>query len=333
MDAMDFTQVIPRLRVLENRLLDKPKFDRMIDSSSAEDALKILQETEYINVSKEISHPKEYEVILSNELKRVFNMIYDATPHKEVVDIMSIKYDFHNIKVLIKAKLLDKNFDEILIPVGTIEIKKLKNAIDENNYRDIPNLMGKAIETAFEDFSKEKDPQRIDLIVDNLQYDHMYEIANRLDDPFIEKYVDKLIDLSNIRTLLRVKKQKKGREFLNCSLIDGGKIDKDRILVLLNDSIENVYGKLSYTDYGGVLKNGIEQYTKIGSSSELEKLSDNYIMRFMKDAKYISFGPEPIIAYIYAKENEIKNIRIIMVGKLNNIPSEVIRERLREGYV
>ncbi|MDU7110698.1 MAG: V-type ATP synthase subunit C, partial [Clostridium perfringens] len=33
------------------------------------------------------------------------------------------------------------------------------------------------------------------------------------------------------------------------------------------------------------------------------------------------------------KENEIKQIRTIMVGKLNNITKEVIRERLRDGYV
>ena len=36
---------------------------------------------------------------------------------------------------------------------------------------------------------------------------------------------------------------------------------------------------------------------------------------------------------IYAKETEIKIIRIIMVGKLNNIPAEVVRERLRDIYV
>jgi V/A-type H+-transporting ATPase subunit C len=260
-------------------------------------------------------------------------MIYDATPHKEVADIMSIKYDFHNLKVLIKAKLLEKNFDDMLITVGTMELKKLKNAIEDSNYRDLLSILRITIENVFEDFSKEKDPQRIDLIADKYQYKYMNDVAEELDNPFIKNYVDKLIDLSNIRTLLRVKKQKKQREFLSCSLLDGGKIDKDKILALLNDSIENIYGKLSYTDYVSVLKNGIEQYTKTGSSSELEKLSDNYIMRFMKDAKYISFGPESIIAYIYAKENEIKNIRMIMVGKLNNMPSEVIKERLREGYV
>lgn len=56
-------------------------------------------------------------------------------------------------------------------------------------------------------------------------------------------------------------------------------------------------------------------------------------MNMMRDAKIIPFGVEPVIAYIYAKETEIKIIRIIMVGKLNNIAAEVIRERLRDIYV
>ena len=42
---------------------------------------------------------------------------------------------------------------------------------------------------------------------------------------------------------------------------------------------------------------------------------------------------EPIVAYIYAKQTEIKNIRIILTGKLNNINSKTIKERLRESYV
>ena len=80
-------------------------------------------------------------------------------------------------------------------------------------------------------------------------------------------------------------------------------------------------------------KNGVEDYTKSGSAGVLEKLVDNYIMNMMKEAKMIPFGGEPLLAYIYAKETEIKVVRIIMVGKLNNIAEEVIRERLRDIYV
>lgn len=100
MDKMQFTQVIPRLRVLETRLLDKTKLDRMIDSNSAEDALKVLQETEYANVMSNIKRPEDYEEILSAELKRIYHEMYDMSPSKELIDLMGIRYDYHNLKVI-----------------------------------------------------------------------------------------------------------------------------------------------------------------------------------------------------------------------------------------
>ena len=46
-----------------------------------------------------------------------------------------------------------------------------------------------------------------------------------------------------------------------------------------------------------------------------------------------AFGISPLIAYILARETEIKAVRIILSGKHNNLPQETIRERLREMYV
>jgi len=65
----------------------------------------------------------------------------------------------------------------------------------------------------------------------------------------------------------------------------------------------------------------------------IEKLFDNKLIEYVKSAKYISYGIEPLAAYLIAKENEIKIARIIMAGKLAGIPSELIRERMRETYV
>ena len=65
----------------------------------------------------------------------------------------------------------------------------------------------------------------------------------------------------------------------------------------------------------------------------LDKFCDNYIMKYMKEAKLKSLTIEPIVAYTYAKQTEIKNIRIIFTGKFNNIGAEKIKERLRESYV
>lgn len=333
MDAMQFTQVIPRIRVLETRLLDKAKIDRMIDSNSAKEALRVLQETEYANVMTEVKRPEDYEYMLSAELKKVYHEAYDMTPVKSLVDIMSIKYDYHNIKVILKGMFLKKDFSDILIPVGSIEVSKLKNWIETNSLSEFNSIMRKAIEEVLESFNKTKDPQQIDIILDRYMFEEMLTIAKELQDTFSEKYVKASIDLTNIKGLLRIKKQNKGREFLLSMVIKGGHIDEETLVTLLNDSPENIISKLSYTDYSEVLKNGVEDYIKSGSVSLLEKLVDNYIMDLMKEAKMIPFGGEPLLAYIYAKETEIKVVRIIMVGKLNNITGEVIRERLRDIYV
>ncbi|MBY0755165.1 V-type ATP synthase subunit C [Clostridium sardiniense] len=333
MDSMEFTQVIPRLRVLETRLLDKAKIDRMIDGDSANEALKVLQESEYANVMTGVKRAEDYEEVLSKELKRVYELMYDASPSKSLIDLMSIKYDYHNIKVLLKGIFLNKDLSDMLIPVGKINLSLLKHNIDNNNMADLPSAMRNGIEKTKEVFEGTKDPQQIDIILDNAMFEEMREIARELDDRFVDKYVSALIDLTNLKTLLRVKKQNKNRDFLQEVIINGGAIDEDTLVALINDAPENISNKLAFTNYNEVIKIGIEDYTKTDSASLLEKLVDNYIMDMMKEAKFIPFGVEPILAYVYAKETEIKVIRIIMVGKLNNISGEVIRERLRDIYV
>lgn len=333
MDAMKFTRVVPRLRVLETRLLDKAKLDRMIDSDSAEEAMKVLQETEYANVMSNVKRAEDYENMLSEELNRVYHEMYSMTPVKELVDLMSVKYVYHNLKVILKGIFLDKDLSEMIINIGNKDYNKMKFALESRSLVDFNPIERKAIEEAFDDFESKKDPQRIDIILDKYLYKEMLEIVKDLKDKFAEKYVRASIDLSNVKTLLRVKKQNKDREFLLSVVIDGGFIDKDTIVALLNDSNENIASKLSYTNYADILKNGVDDYIKSGSAGLLEKLVDNYIMDLMKAAKMIPFGGEPLLSYIYAKETEIKVVRIIMVGKLNNIAGEVIKERLRDIYV
>lgn len=333
MDSMVFTQVIPRLRVLETRLLDKSKLERIIDSNSGEEALKILGETEYANVMGNVKKIEDYEEVLSAELKRVYKLLYEISPVKSVIDVMSLKYDYHNLKVLVKGKILNKDFSNMIVPVGTIDVSKLKSFIDNEYYRDLSPVMRKYLEEVFKDYETTKDPQRIDTILDKGMFEELLLLDKEIKDSFLHKYIVTLVDLTNLKTLLRVKKQNKGREFFSDVMILGGTIDKDKLFALLNDSAENISSKLSYTDYSEILKLGIESYVKDGSSALFEKLSEDYIMNLMKKAKYISFGMEPILAYVYAKETEIKLLRIIMVGKLNNITGEVIRERLRDSYV
>jgi V/A-type H+-transporting ATPase subunit C len=88
-----------------------------------------------------------------------------------------------------------------------------------------------------------------------------------------------------------------------------------------------------YSLYAAVVEEGIQTYQKTDSLTRFEKLADDFLLNNIKQAKYLTFGPEPLAGYLLAKENELKLIRIIMVGKINRLPTEEIKERLRDVYV
>lgn len=333
MNVMQFTQALSRIWVLETRLLDKAKVERMLEANSADEVLKILSDTEYVNLMGSLKRANDYEVVLSAELKRVYNLVYELCPVNEIVDLMSIKYRYHNLKVLLKGKFLGKDFSNMLIDLGKEDLSDLKRKIDADNYNELKGNIQKAVEEAVIDFEANKDPQKIDIIVDSFMYKELVDIKKSVNYKFTDKLVDAMIDSTNIKTLLRVKKQGKGREFASEVIVSGGAIDKDTLVSIINETPENIISKLSFSVYSDMIKDGIEGYISTNSANLLEKLSDNYVMDLMKGAKLVTFGPERILSYIYAKETEIKIIRIIMVGKLNNIAEEVIRERLRDLYV
>jgi len=332
MNNMDFTQAVARLRVLETRLLNKVMIDRMIDSDSANDVLKILQENEYASLMGNVKRAEDYNILLKEELKRVYFLMYEISPESIIVDIMSLKYDYHNIKVMLKGRALDEDLSHMLIPVGTVNIEKLKLLLTTMEYKELNANMRDAILEVEKVFKESKDPQKIDIILDKYMYLDMLTKAKETNVEFIINYVKRSIDFSNIKSIIRLKKQEKDVSFFNEVILSGGDLDYDILLRAFNEPIENMAAKFSSTKYGEIVRMGLDEYIKIGKLSSLEKLSDNYIMENLKVAKYVAFGPDPIFAYIAAKETEIKIIRIIMVGKLNNVDTTVIRERVREVY-
>ncbi|MFA5577067.1 MAG: V-type ATP synthase subunit C [Tissierellaceae bacterium] len=333
MDRMDYIQAVTRTRVLETRLLSRARLERMVDAKDMEDLLKVLGETEYANVMGGLARVEEYERILSSELERVYKLMYEISKDRIVVDLLALKYDYHNLKVVIKEKILQKDLEEMYMSIGSMDFLKIKMDYLAGNLRDMDPNLREAIEEVERDFEINEDPQRIDIIIDKYYFSHLYQLAESTDIPLFIDYVKDLIDFTNIRTLIRVKKQNKDIKFLEEVVVPNGKIARDDIVLSINDSIEGIAAKFKSYDVGPDIRKGLEKYQESNRLSEFEKLMDDYLMDINKPSKYVNFGPEPIFSYILAKETEIKALRIIMVSKLNKLSPDDIRERLRDLYV
>ena len=331
MDRMDYGQSVVTIRVLEKRLLTRNRLERMIEAETPEEVLKLLGETEYSQDMADIHGSQDYEIILKRETERVFSIVRNMIKNTGIVDVLSLKYDYHNLKVLLKSKITGKDFSSLLMQAGTIDASKFKVKF-ESQSNDLPQEIMEAIDEVQKDFEENHNPQRIDIIVDKHYFRNLSRLAKEIDVKVITDYVEGLIDFQNMITLFRVQKQKRDARFLETVIFEGGTISKNKIVASINDNTDTILNKFKKEKLGSYLVKGLEAFSETKRLSELEKISDNYLMELNKESKYVVFGPEPLFTYLVAKEREINAVRMIMVSKINNISSDKIRERLRETY-
>lgn len=330
MDRSKFIQSSTRLRVMEKELLKSENFIRASETETLEDALRSLSDTVYNKYINKISSPTEYEYILKEELTRFYDELFDISPSKIPIRLITLKYFYHNLKVLIKEDIGKKDLKDLYMNIGDFDLKEYRDALVKGNKR---NKNIELIQRVEELYEEKKDPQLIDIYIDNAYFTELLELAEESQvDLFIE-YAKNLIDFTNIRTLLRAKKQEKDVEFLRQIIIEGGNVRKETYLDLLNREVSSdtdVFKKLEIYKY---IKEALDSFKERGNLSDFEREMDNYFIDLIKDVKYITYGPEVIFANVLAKEMEIKNLRIILVSKLNGLDSEFIREKLRDTYV
>ena len=331
MARMDYGQSVVTIRILEKRLLTRNRLERMIEAQTPEEVLKLLGETEYSQDMADIHGSQDYEIILKRETERVFSIVRNMIKNTGIVDVLSLKYDYHNLKVLLKSKITGKDFSSLLMQAGTIDASKFKVKF-ETQSNDLPQEIMEAIDEVQKDFEENHNPQRIDIIVDKHYFRNLSRLAKEIDVKVITDYVEGLIDFQNMITLFRVQKQKRDARFLETVIFEGGTISKNKIVASINDNTDTILNKFKKEKLGTYLVKGLEAFSETKRLSELEKISDNYLMELNKESKYVVFGPEPLFTYLVAKEREINAIRMRMVSKINNISSDKIRERVRETY-
>ena len=157
--------------------------------------------------------------------------------------------------------------------------------------------------------------------------------SSLLGNDFVVGYVKLLIDILNINTFVRLRKIRKPETFLQKVFLEGGQIDLKTLLDSYNDTYQVLGEKLDIYGFREIMEVGAAKVEETGKYSLLERLCDDIKVRYIQGAKFVTTGIEPIAAFYIAKENEIKNLRMVLTGKLAGIAEETIKERLRETYV
>lgn len=321
-----YPYAVARVRVLEKKLLNRQLFIQMAEAKTPEEALRILVDSGSYGEQSSGLDVHDFESLLANELTKTYEIIRGLAPEEKFVDVFLYKNDYHNLKVLIKEEISGVDGDKYLIDGGTIAVQKLKEMIENRNFSDMPIIMSNAVKEAYDVYSKTQNGQMIDLCLDRAVFRNMKKTADESENKFVIKYVNRVCDLTNLKSFMRVKSMKKDLNMFLNVFVDGGTLDRDMFAAAFSSDTPAVIFKS--TVYSDVCRDGMSHGFTV-----FEKLCDDYIMEYVKGAKFMPLTLEPLIAYLYAKESEVKTIRIIMTSKLNNIDADTIKERLRDAYV
>jgi len=329
------------IRKLDREIMTKELMESLLKSNDIIAALKILNESDFFQSNFDISSPNDYENALNMERLHYYDIIKNiskVSPFHFLYFTFASKYDFQNLKIFIKSKFLKSEVPEDFISkIYTIKPSKLKAAIFDEKFEEIPHSYEFLIKKTILEYQKHRDPEKIDFILDKERY---LMVLNKIkeveiiepEELFMKRFIRMNIDLHNIINCIRAKIRGEKKNFAKEFVIPSGDFKIGKIIEIFDSPLTTWIEKLTFTDYKNIIEEGITAYKKSNTLMEIERLKDNFILNFTKIGKYITFGIEPIIGFITAKENDFKNIKIILSGKLNNISENNIKERLRDTY-
>lgn len=318
----DYIYAGTRARTLENTLLTETQREMLVGAKSVAEMYRNLHDTFLAPYLAEHDE-SELSSILEQSITDTYHDLRTMTPEPELLNILWLKYDFYNLRAIIKGDLRGLDDDMIKGLCFTTSVYPPEALLAA--YRD-DNLGGldERLESARREAASYTSIADIDLIM-NLHYlTAIRDMAAVLDNDFVRGYVLRLIDLFNLKAGLRLANFDVN---VRDMFVEGGTLYRSSL-----ENVDNIAAELQR--YGGPQhwKEALEEYRSSGSFALIEKAADDYMNQWLKEQSYDIFSPAPLFAYFNAKKNNVQMIRAIYVGKEAGLEEHEIRYNLRNLY-
>jgi V/A-type H+/Na+-transporting ATPase subunit C len=346
---VEYDYVNARIKGMKSRLLATPVFETLILKPDLESIIAELENTPYKEEIEKASVLYSgitcIEVALRKDFTNAFRKILKYMRGGEAEDYIKIllgRWDIQNIKTILRGKNIHVTSAEILeclVPAGELDDITLTELIKQPDVKAVIDLLAtwridyaKPLTRNFKEFSEKRDLAILEYAIDRFYFENALKVVKEdsYDHRVIHEMVMTEIDVTNIKSVLRIIRDKTAIEDAQSCLIKGGvTLDIEKLLSMVRSgTLEGAIKHLETTPYSFLSKVPEEAFSK-GKISVFEKELEKYltkqgINRFLGDPLSIAIS----IGYIWAKYNEITNIRIIARCKTADVPEKELRGEL-----
>ncbi len=321
MKNLDYAYCVARLRANESYMLDKAFMMKLCESESLDKALFSLLEEGWI---KEKGSIKE---IVSLKNKELWQLLNECVPDKKELDIFCVLNDFFNIKTAVKCSFSGAEPYAYYLYPSSVNLEELTEKVRLHDFTSLKIRGAETAEKAYKMALLTENGQSAEIIIDRGAIDCLCEYAGTKKSTLANEVCGFLCDTANIKIALRINALGKNRDFAEEAIGDCFKLDRKELISLALGEKEELYDYLLSSEYG----QGVALYTE--SSAKYEKWCDDRIIELVSSAKYTAFGFDPVCAFYYGKQNEIKSVSIILTALQSGLPADEIKERVRLNYV
>lgn len=351
LDEYSWASAVGRIRVLEGNLLTKGRLRQFAEAQSLEAILASLRDSPYGPYVEELLGG-DFDHALDRALTGEYEGIAAMCPQPEVILIFRARYDFHNGKVMARRYLFGMPWEEeALSAVGNVPKEALPGLFEagtgasfesavgflrDNERMFFPNPMVvrlvKNLVAAYVKSADEAPGLPLDGALDRAYYTWAKGEIGRLGYGGLTAFITKEIDMLNLRMAVRAKRLGISQEQANSLFLDGGQVVPASLREEYGKNLSGLALSCKGTGLQALAEEGVSSLANRKPLGAWEKSCDNALMEFIKKARYQALGPEPVFGYLYGRETEVKNLRVILTGKTSGIAPGEIVERLREPY-
>ena len=144
----DYLAISARIKAMENGLLTRERMEQVLEARTDEEALKLLQESGYPELHA--TDPESLDAALSASREETLADLADSVPDPRYIDIFKLKYDYHNVKAILKAGAMGVSPDHMLMDMGRVSTAELKKALQSGELENLTPMVASAAAEARE---------------------------------------------------------------------------------------------------------------------------------------------------------------------------------------
>ncbi len=321
MKDLDYAYCVARLRANEAYMLDKGFMMKLCECADLDAALSLLAEAGWI---KEKGTVKE---IVSLKNKELWTLLNESVPDKRELGIFCVLNDFFNIKTAVKCLFSGADPTDYYLYPSSLKLEELTERVKLRDFSSADLRGGDTAERAYNMALLTENGQSAEIIIDRGAVDCLSSYAKEKRSALANEICGFLCDTANIKIALRINMLGKSRDFAEEAIGSCFRLDRSTLINLALGEEEELYGYLMSTEYA----QAVALYRE--SSAKYEKRCDDEIIERVGKAKYTAFGFDPVCAFYYGKQNEIKSVSIVLTALQSGLSAVEIKERVRLNYV